>query len=232
MTATAVARAADARVVGASAADTPPVSVLELRRQLGARLEPTPAEGSGGERRGLATGIEELDAALPARGVPRGRLTEVVGARGSGKTTFLRRLVGETAALGVWVAYVDAGRTLAPGDWAREGEGEGVWMVRPASAAKGAWCADVLLRSGAFALVVLDGAPPLPRAVAARLVRLARGGGSAFMVVGDDEQAMTAIPGALRLRMERQRATTGAGRGRSGRVVAITVEKGGIRRRV
>ena len=34
-------------------------------------------------------------------------------------------------------------------------------MIRPRDPARAAWCADVLLRSGAFALVVLDGAPPL-----------------------------------------------------------------------
>ncbi|MGH7625652.1 MAG: ATPase domain-containing protein, partial [Gemmatimonadaceae bacterium] len=67
---------------------------------------------------GLVTGITALDAALGARGVPRGRLTEVAGARGSGKTTLLRRLVMETIARGHAVAYVDAARTLAPRDWA------------------------------------------------------------------------------------------------------------------
>src|SRR5919205_1105529 len=66
----------------------------------------------------LPTGIPELDALLAGRGIPRGRLTEVVGARGSGKTTVLRQLVGATAARGLWVAYIDAARTLAPRDWA------------------------------------------------------------------------------------------------------------------
>ena len=42
---------------------------------------------------GFATGIPALDAALGARGVPRGRLTEIAGPGGSGKTTLLRRLV-------------------------------------------------------------------------------------------------------------------------------------------
>jgi hypothetical protein len=50
----------------------------------------------------------------------------------------------------------------------------------------GAWCADVLLRSGAFALVVLDGAPMLARGVAVRLTRLAREADAAFLVLGDD----------------------------------------------
>ena len=101
----------------------------------------------------LPTGIPELDALLIGRGVPRGRLTEVVGARGSGKTSVLRQLVGTTAARGLWVAYIDAARTLAPRDWAHvEGVGgkePSVWMVRPNTPGKGAWCADILLRSAA-----------------------------------------------------------------------------------
>src|SRR5919204_2510282 len=167
-----------------------------LRAQLADVLAPAPVEV-----RGLATGIAALDAALPARGIPRGRLTEVIGERGSGKTAWLRQLVAHTAERGLWVAYVDASRTLAPRDWA--GSGEGVWIVRPPAPARGAWCADVLLRSGAFALVVLDGAPPLSRGVAVRLTRLARDAGAALVVVGEGAGRAAAVPGALRLRVER-----------------------------
>ncbi|HJR62711.1 MAG TPA: AAA family ATPase [Gemmatimonadaceae bacterium] len=176
------------------------------------------AEAPRPERRGLVTGVEALDAALQSGGVPRGRLTEVVGQRGSGKTTFLRGLVEETAKQGLWVAYVDAGRTLAPRDWAHVSgsDGEGVWMVRPPEASKGVWCADVLIRSGAFALVVLDGAPRLSRAVAVRLTRLARDAGTALVVVGDDDASVSAVGGAVKLRVARAwRVTRGAWRVRS-----------------
>ena len=64
---------------------------------------------------------------------------------------------------GEWVAYIDASRTLAPRDWAQLGDGT-LWVVRPPEAVKAAWCADVLLRSAAFSLVVLDSAPPISRA--------------------------------------------------------------------
>ena len=180
-------------------------ALATLKQQL-AEIADAPRPG----QHGLTTGVEALDAALPSRGIPRGRLTEVVGTRGSGKTTFLRGLVEETARQGLWVAYVDAGRTLAPRDWAHVGgsDEEGMWMVRPPEASKGAWCADVLLRSGAFALIVLDGAPPLSRAVAVRLTRLARDAGTALVVVGDDDTSLSAVGGALKLRVGRD-----AGRG-------------------
>ena len=153
---------------------------------------------------GVATGLDALDRALASGVIPRGRLTEVVGARGSGRTTLVRRVVERAAAAGLWVAYVDATCTLAPRDWAEiAARHEGVWVVRPADPARGAWCADVLLRSGAFGLVVLDGAPPLSRAVAVRLTGLARESEAALVVMGDDERGGgSALGGALRLRVE------------------------------
>src|SRR5438067_799800 len=86
----------------------------------------------------LPTGVEALDAGLAGGGLPRGRLTEVVGARGSGKATLLRQIVERTLSQG-WVAYVDATRTLAPRDWAHLGDGEGLWMIRPRDPSGAAW---------------------------------------------------------------------------------------------
>ena len=153
---------------------------------------------------GLPTGLSSLDSALPNRGLPRGRLTELVGLPGCGKTTVVRRITERAVADGWWVAYIDATRTLAPRDWAHVGANnkDGLWVVRPDSPTRGAWCADVLLRSGAFALVVLDGAPLLSRAVAVRLTRLARESDAALLVLGDDAKA-SELAGSLRLRVAR-----------------------------
>jgi hypothetical protein len=66
---------------------------------------------------------------------------------------------------------------MTPQDWADlvlQEPDQGLWVVRPPDPARGGWCADVLLRSGAFPLVVLDGGPPLARASAVRLAALAR----------------------------------------------------------
>jgi hypothetical protein len=180
--------------------------------------------------RGFATGLAALDEALASHGgVPRGRLTEVVGPAGSGVTTLARRLVRGALAAGAWVAVVDATRTLAPRDWATPAGG--LWVVRPEEPARAAWCADVLLRSGAFGLVVLDGAPVLSRAVALRLLQLARDADAALVLTGGGTRASD-LGGALRLRL---RAGDGPPRWRAPGVLAerrmaVTVEKGGIHR--
>ena len=178
------------------------MSLAALRQRIADIVDP-PREDPG-----LPTGIDALDRVLSRGGVPRGRLTEVVGARGAGRTTLLRRLVERAVGERLWVAYVDAARTLAPADWAEVGARGGVWVVRPPDPSRAAWCADLLLRTGAFALVVLDGAPALSRAVAVRLTRLAREGDAALVVVPDpDERGASAgamVGGALRLRVERR----------------------------
>lgn len=166
---------------------------------------------------GLSTGLDALDAALASGGLPRGRLTEVVGA--TGKLTLLRQVVDAAVARGEWVAYIDASRTLAPRDWA-DFEADSLWIVRPPRGAQAAWCADVLLRSAAFSLVVLDSAPPISRAIAVRLTGLARESNAAFVVVGDGGGGIPARPtklgGAVRLRVSRRRQR-----------LRIAIEKGG-----
>ena len=154
---------------------------------------------AGGRGAGPAwpTGVGELDAALGG-GVPRGRVTEVVGPLGAGKTSLVRQVVARVLSEGGWVAWVDATRTLAPADLA--GLGERLIMVRPHDHTRGAWCADLLLRSGVFALVVLDGAPVLSRTVGVRLSQLARERDAAFVVMREGTQS-SRLGGAVRLQL-------------------------------
>ena len=180
-----------------------------------------------------------LDAVLLGGGLPRGRLTEIVGSTGSGKTTLARAIVEATVDAHGWVAYIDAQRTLDPRDWVHLGDAEGVWMIRPHDATRAAWCADVLLRSSAFALVVLDGAPLLARATAVRLTRLAREANAAFVVLGDRAGGATQLGGAVRLIVERRRRPDRPTARPSDRQTAATthtigvrVEKGGTLRTV
>lgn len=212
------------------------MSLAVLRQQLAAVVAGTPSSTPG-----LPTGVTALDAMLPGGGVPRGRLTELLAPAGLGKTTIARSLVAATIRGGGGVAWIDATRTLDPRDWAapdthgthgthgtRESRAAGgalggfdaLWVVRPGDPARGPWCADLLLRSGAFALVVLDGAPMLPRAVAVRLTQLARESDAALLLLGEGTRA-SEVSGALRLRLAPRSPGAAAQR------VIATLEKGG-----
>ena len=196
------------------------LSLAELVRLLPAPAPVAPA---------LPTGIATLDAALLGGGLPRGRLTEIVGSAGSGKTTLTRAIVEATVAAQGWVAYIDAQRTLDPRDWVHLGAAEGVWMIRPHDASRAAWCADVLLRSSAFALVVLDGAPALSKAAAVRLTRLARESNAAFVLLGDRSGSATQLGGAARLLVERRktRHRRPDDKAPETHTIGVRVEKGG-----
>jgi hypothetical protein len=193
------------------------MSLPALRQQLAALLAPPRA----GDAAAIPTGIEALDRALSDGGVPGGRLTEIQGARGSGRTTLVRQIVTAAIAGQRWVAIVDGTRTLAPCEWAGAGASGRLWVIRPRSSDRSAWCADILLRSGAFSLVVLDGAPPLSRAVAVRLTRLAKEHDVALVIVGEG----SAIGSAVRLRVKRARATHQS-------PITILIEKGGVQHAV
>lgn len=207
------------------------MSVAALRSRL-APLLPPPRAGVAV----VPTGIAALDRVLSEGGLPCGRLAEVTGRRGSGRTTLVRQLVTAAVAARRWVAVVDASRTLAPRDWAALGESGRLWVVRPPRHDRGAWCADILARSGAFSMVVLDGAPPLARPVAVRLARLAREHDVALVVAGE---AGSVVGSALRMRVRRagpgHPAPEAAARSPDPRLpgpgpeirITITVEKGG-----
>jgi hypothetical protein len=72
-------------------------------------------------------------------------------------------------------------------------------VIRPQDPGRAPWCADVLLRSGAYALVVLDGVAGLPRNVVLRLTRLAHDRQVVFLVACDAETATPTVGASVRL---------------------------------
>jgi hypothetical protein len=145
-----------------------------------------------------STGLPELDAALGG-GVSRAGITELVGVRGAGRTTLARRIAAQVLAADRWVAVVDATRTLAPQDWA--GLGARLVVIRPHDVERAPWCADRLLRSGVFALVVLDGVGALPRASSVRLAQLARERETALLVLGAAPAVAPVVSGGGAVRL-------------------------------
>jgi hypothetical protein len=211
------------------------MSLPALRQQLAAILAPPRTSADVA----IPTGIESLDRALSDGGVPSGRLTEIQGARGSGRTTLVRHLVMTAPAARRGVADIDGSRTLAPREWAEAGDSGRLWVIRPPVVDRSAWCADILLRSGAFSLVVLDSPPSLSRQVTIRLTRLAKEHDVALIVVGETP----IIGSAVRLRMQRRPEARGRRPERSNdsrftipdspvSPIIIRIEKGGVQHAV
>ena len=62
----------------------------------------------------IPTGSLALDLALGVGGVPRGRVTEIYGPEGSGKTTLCQHIVAEAQRAGGVAAYIDMEHALDP----------------------------------------------------------------------------------------------------------------------
>src|SRR5207342_553407 len=114
----------------------------------------------------IPTGSLALDLALGVGGIPRGRIVEVFGPEGSGKTTVCLHIIAEAQRQGGIAAFIDAEHALDP-TYARElGVNIDELLVsQPDSGEQALEIADMLVRSGALSLVVIDSVAALvPRA--------------------------------------------------------------------
>lgn len=105
----------------------------------------------------ISTGILPLDVALGIGGVPRGRVIEVFGPEGGGKTTLALHVLAEAQRNGGYVAFIDAEHALDPRLAASIGvDTANLYMSQPDSGEQAFYILDTLVRSGAFDIVVVD----------------------------------------------------------------------------
>lgn len=114
----------------------------------------------------IPTGSLALDVALGIGGVPRGRIVEIYGPESSGKTTLSLEILAEAQVLGGVVAFIDAEHALDPGYAARVGvDIDEVLISQPDSGEQALEICDMLVKSGAIDVVVIDSVAALvPRA--------------------------------------------------------------------
>src|SRR5256885_14102157 len=114
----------------------------------------------------IPTGSLALDIALGVGGIPRGRIIEVFGPEGSGKTTVSLHMIAEAQAKGGIAAFIDAEHALDPTYARALGVNIDELLVsQPDSGEQALEIADMLVRSGALDLVVIDSVAALvPRA--------------------------------------------------------------------
>ncbi len=114
----------------------------------------------------IPTGSLALDAALGIGGVPRGRIVEIFGPEASGKTTLALQIVAEAQAADGIAAFIDAEHALDPSYAARLGvDIDEILISQPDTGEQALEIADMLVRSGAIDVIVIDSVAALvPRA--------------------------------------------------------------------
>ncbi len=114
----------------------------------------------------IPTGALAVDIALGVGGLPRGRITEIYGPEGSGKTTICQHLVAECQRRGGIAAFIDMEHALDPTYAARCGvDVENLYISQPDTGEQALEIAEALVRSGAVDVVIIDSVAALvPRA--------------------------------------------------------------------
>src|SRR5947209_8230043 len=114
----------------------------------------------------IPTGSIALDVALGIGGLPRGRVVEIYGPESSGKTTVALHAVANAQAAGGVAAFIDAEHALDP-DYAKKlgVDTDSLLVSQPDTGEQALEIADMLIRSGALDILVIDSVAALvPRA--------------------------------------------------------------------
>jgi len=114
----------------------------------------------------IPTGSLSLDLALGVGGVPRGRVTEIYGPEGAGKTTLAQHVVAEAQKVGGVAAFIDMEHALDPAYARRCGvDTDSLLISQPDTGEQALEIAETLIRSGAVDVIVVDSVAALvPRA--------------------------------------------------------------------
>ena len=114
----------------------------------------------------ISTGSIGVDAALGVGGVPRGRIVEIFGPESSGKTTLSLHVIAEAQRAGGLAAFIDAEHAL-DAEYAKKlgVDIDNLLVSQPDSGEQALEIAEVLVRSGAIDVIVVDSVAALvPRA--------------------------------------------------------------------
>ncbi|GAA1528950.1 recombination protein RecA [Microbacterium ginsengiterrae] len=114
----------------------------------------------------VPTGSIALDVALGVGGLPRGRIVEIYGPESSGKTTLTLHAIANAQKAGGIAAFIDAEHALDPEYAKKLGvDIDALLVSQPDTGEQALEIADMLVRSGAIDLIVIDSVAALvPRA--------------------------------------------------------------------
>ena len=114
----------------------------------------------------ISSGSLALDIALGVGGIPRGRVTEIFGPEGSGKTTLGQHIISEAQKKGGIAAYIDVEHALDPTYAGNCGVNlDDLLISQPDTGEEALEITEALVRSGAVDVIVIDSVAALvPRA--------------------------------------------------------------------
>jgi recombination protein RecA len=141
-------------------------ALAQIERQFGKGAVMRMGERSKEPVEVIPTGSTALDVALGVGGLPRGRIVEVYGPESSGKTTLTLHAVANAQKAGGTVAFVDAEHALDPEYAKKLGvDIDQLILSQPDNGEQALEIVDMLVRSGALDLIVIDSVAALvPRA--------------------------------------------------------------------
>ncbi len=141
------------------------ISLVERQHGKGAIMR-MGAEGARVKVEAIPTGSIALDAVTGIGGIPRGRVSEVYGPESSGKTTLALHMIANAQVGGGVAAFIDAEHALDINYAEKLGvDVENLLVSQPDTGEQALEIAEVLVRSGAVDIVVIDSVAALvPRA--------------------------------------------------------------------
>jgi recombination protein RecA len=105
----------------------------------------------------ISTSALSVDFALGVGGIPKGRVVEIFGPESSGKTTLALHVVAESQKLGGIAAFIDAEHALDPEYAKKLGcDVDNLMVSQPDSGEQALEITEILIRSGAIDIVVVD----------------------------------------------------------------------------
>ncbi len=132
-------------------------ALAQIEKQFGKGAIMQLGEKSAQDVQGIPTGALSLDIALGGRGLPRGRIIEIFGPEGSGKTTLALHAVANAQRQGGVAAYIDVEHALDPGWVRRVGvDLESLLVSQPSCAEEALKIAEMLIKSNAVDIIVID----------------------------------------------------------------------------
>lgn len=105
----------------------------------------------------IPTGIEVIDEAIGVGGIPRGRITEVFGAEGTGKTSICLQVIAKAQELGSDGLFIDAENAIVVDRIKKLGVDTSKLVIsQPDSGEQALELVELACRSGRFSVIVVD----------------------------------------------------------------------------